>query len=222
MQRPYTRNGLAVLQLCAALTLSCADEEPKPEKQDQAKDEEPLQAAHDHAKRQFPELRLAEYDGSLCPADSRGFSSSSGAATLTTSTDHMGEQQCRLLLEVTVPAGYRFRKPIVYVGGWALSLTEDESPVDAHVTMHYSMGGATLTSEHTVIGLPPTEKSDSFLLVDTPDLRTPECEDATKPTKLEFEIEMEVAIPDEGMLHISALDWNLVDGVRWRRCDEEL
>lgn len=218
MQRPYMRNGLAVVQLLAALSLSCAGEEPKAKNVE----EESLQAPTDHGKRQFPELRLAEYDGSLCPADSLGFSSSSGAATLTTSTDHMAEQQCRMLLEVTVPAGYRFRKPIIYVGGWALSLSEDESPVNSRVTMHYSMGGETLTSEHTVIGLPPTDKSDSFLLVDTPDLQTPECEDATKPTKLEFEIKVEVAIPDEGMLHISALDWNLVDGVRWRRCDQEL
>jgi hypothetical protein len=211
-------SSLAALQLFAALTLSCADEQPKAEK---AVEESAL-APQDHGKRQFPELRLVEYGGSMCPEESLGFSSSSGTATLTTSTDMQGEQQCRLLLEVTVPAGYRFRKPIVYVGGWALSLTEDESPVPARVTMHYRMAGDTLTSEHTVIALPATDKSDSFLLVDTPDVQVPACEDATKLSKLDFEIDIDVAIPDEGLLHISALDWNLVDGVRWRRCDQEL
>jgi hypothetical protein len=206
------------VQLLAALSWSCAGAEPKPEQQELAVANEP----RDHAKRQFPELHLAEYDGSLCPPESLAFSSSSGTATLTTSTDHIGEQQCKLRLEVTLPAGYRFRRPIVYVGGWALSLTEDQSPVSARVTMHYSMGGEPLTSEHTVIALAPTDKSDAFLLIDTPDLKVPECEDDSSPHTIDFEIAVEVAIPDEVMLHISALDWNLVDGVRWRRCGEEL
>lgn len=223
MQRPYKRHGLAVGQLIAALTISCAAEEPKAEKHEQTVAEhQSLNPQVKHAKRPFPELSLVEYDGSLCPPDSLAFSSSSGAATLTTSTDHTGEQQCRILLELTIPAGYRFRRPVVYTQGWALAVTEDESPAPSRVTMRYSMGGETLTSEHTVIGLPPSEKSDSFVLIDTPDLKVPECEDPTQLTTVDFEIVVEVAIPEDGLLHISALDWNLVDGVRWRRCDEAL
>jgi hypothetical protein len=193
------------------LALGCSGEQPKAEEQRPTSTQP----------RPYPELRLIEYEGSMCPEGSLGFSSSDGAATLTTSTDQIGDQECRILIELTLPAGYRFRRPIVHVAGWALKTVESTS--SARVSMRYSLGGATVSSEHDVPGLPLSSLADmAFLLKDTPDLQVPECDDPMKPSTLAFEAVVEVEIPDDHFLHISALDWQLVDGVRWSRCDEEL
>jgi hypothetical protein len=219
MQCPYTLAGLQLLT--TLLMLGCAADPVKSESgQEALQKPEPT---HPLWKRLHPpaELQLVQYSGSLCPEDTAIFDASDGAATFSTSTDQTGQQQCRIQVELTVPAGYRFKKPFFHALGYAFK--EDESAADAHVTMHYSLAGERLSSEHVILALPiSAAESDSFLLTDTPDLRVPECDDPSEPSVLDLVVDVDVDIPEGFYMRISSLEWEFELGVPWARCEDEL
>ena len=137
-----------------------------------------------------------------------------------TSTEVSEMQSCELHLEVTVPAGFRFRRPAFYASGWAAS-EEGEDIADNRVTMTYGLGDTQLTSEHTFRGATfSSGDSESFVLADTPQLTVPECEDPTQPTVLDLSIQIAVEVPEGNYLRVIALDGELELGVQWTSCSE--
>jgi hypothetical protein len=203
------------LMLLVVLTCACASENA-----DRDAGKEHAQARLHSNKHPHPDVRLTSYSGSLCPPDSLSFSASAGGLTIVTSTEVSELQSCELHLEVTVPAGFRFRRPAFYASGWAAS-EEGEDMADNRVTMTYGLGDTQLTSEHTFRGATfSSGDSESFVLADTPQLTVPECEDPTQPTVLDLSIQIAVEVPEGNYLRVIALDGELELGVQWTSCSE--
>lgn len=203
------------LMLWVCLACACAGERP-----DQPALSSQAQGRLHSNKHPHPDVRLTSYSGSLCPPDSLSFSANDGGLTVVTSTDVTEKQRCELHLELTVPAGFRFRRPAFYASGWAAR--EEEGDIAPNrVTMTYALGDTRLTSEHTFRGATFSSGDDeSFVLVDTPQLSVPECQDPTQPTVLDLSIEIAVEVPEGNYLRVIALDGELELGVQWTRCSE--
>ena len=164
-----------------------------------------------------PQMRLTRSAGSLCPEGSVGFSISDGDWTLVTSVDQPGTQSCELHFALSVPAGYRFRRPIILAGGLAAADAQSAA-APARVRMTYGFGDTPLTSEHVIPYATEEDASESFLLTDTPDLTVPECSDPSQPIELDLLIGITVEVPEEAYAHITALDGRFNDGVEWTTC----
>lgn len=168
-----------------------------------------------------PELRLLEYAGTLCPEGTATFDANDGAASFITSTEQSGQQKCQLKVELTVPQGWRFEQPIFNTVGYALK--EDDSTGSARVTTKYTLAGEEISAEHVIAAQPLSATgSESFVLVDKPELQTPKCEDPDQPSVLELGVEVAVDIPADHYLRVTALEWELDLGVPWARCDAPL
>jgi hypothetical protein len=166
-------------------------------------------------------LELTSYKGELCPPETVEFSSNPGAFTLSTSTDASGSQRCEIHIQVTVPAGYRFTRPVISTGGYAIR--EEESASATPVVLSYKLGPHGVSSHHEVPGawLDGGETED-FLLVDTPDLTFEACSGTDEPAVLDLEIDVEAMVPDATLFRVAALDGELDIGVRWFACPPRL
>lgn len=196
---------------------SCAGTEPARPDADSSHQAETRLHSNKHP---HPEVRLSHYFGSLCPEDSLDFSASDGGLTITTSTDIAGQASCELHLELTVPAGFRFRRPLFFASGWAIN-DDDEDRAPNLVRMTYGLDGMQLTSEHDLPGArPSSSETGSFVLADTPQLTVPECSDPSEPMVVDLSVSVDVDIPAGNMMRIVALDGELELGVQWTTCRE--
>jgi len=210
---PGTSNPIKWQLLTLAFYSGCA-QSGADRIEDQAGPTDSSEATYEHP---HVQVRLLEYSGSLCPEDSLAFSANDGTVTIVLSREHETQQRCRIVSELTVPPGGFFDHPRFYAGGIALELEENAAPSTA--TLTYSSGAYTDTSIHTIPGLPlDSDASDSFLLLDTPELHLPVCEAPSLPTVVELVVELSVEIPEGNYLQIFALDWNF-DDIPWARCE---
>lgn len=161
-------------------------------------------------------VRLDSYAGSLCPEESLIFaddSSSFGVAGFGTFT---GSGTCDMNFSLTVPAGYRFRRPRCLVQGETNSETDRAHPT--WVTVTYAMAGAAMSSHHDVL---PSLQGDLFVLMDTPPISVPECSDACEPQELQLTISVDVEAPEATstwLFDVSCLD---MVGVEWTTCSSD-
>ncbi|HTU59811.1 MAG TPA: DUF4360 domain-containing protein [Polyangiales bacterium] len=161
-------------------------------------------------------VSLTGYTGSLCPEGSMDFSDSDGAFGISHVGEVLGKQRCEIGLAVKVPAGYRFRRPIFIVRGFALRETESVRP--AFITMSYAMAGEPMSSQHPVSGL---LDGDYFTLLDTPEIGVPECSAECESADLELRVDIEVDSPEGTLLSIDSIECQHELGVEWTTCDRD-
>lgn len=164
-------------------------------------------------------LELTRYEGELCPPDTVDFSSNPGAFTLHTSTDASGSQRCEIHVQVTVPPGYRFERPVLSTTGYGIR--EEESAPPTQVAVSYTLGETSVSSHHEVPGawLEGGDIED-YVLVDTPALTFEACSGTEEPAVLDLQIDIEATVPDATLFRVAALDGELDIGVQWFACPE--
>lgn len=161
-------------------------------------------------------VSLTGYNGSLCPDGSLDFSDSDGAFGISHVSDIVGKQRCEISLAVTVPAGYRFRKPIFIVRGFTMRETESIRPTT--VTMSYAMASEPMSSQHVVSG--PLD-GDFFTLLDTPEIGLQECSAACESATIELKVDIEVDNPEGALTSIDSIECQHELGVEWTTCDRD-
>lgn len=158
-------------------------------------------------------VRLKGYSGSLCPEDSLLFSEDDNSFGLLGFGSFTGGGTCEATFSLTVPAGYRFRRPICSLVADTTSESERTRPT--FVTMTYAMASDPMSSHHVVY---PSVTEASFSLTDTPAITVPECSEMCESQELELTIALDFDAPETTSTWF--LNFSCVDrvGVEWTPC----
>jgi hypothetical protein len=165
-----------------------------------------------------PSYRLASYTGALCPEGSIETGPLDPFVVNFPALEEPGTQECVLHFVLTIPAGYRFRRPVFRTTGSAFRYDDDVSLTP--VTVSYAMLDTRLSSQHVVRSYPLSNiQSTSYWLYDTPKLIAPDCSDPTQPTELDLEVGIKTAVPEGAVTTIDWIEGNLEYGVEWTTCE---
>lgn len=161
--------------------------------------------------------RLIRYAGGLCPEGTLFFSDSTGAFGVTGFlSTFTGSQSCELNFSLTVPAGYRFRRPRFLFQ--AETTSESESARPTFVTMTYAMASDPMSSHHVVY---PSLEGDVASLADTPEISVPQCSDACESQQLDLTVNIDIDAPETTYTSIFDLSCSHEVGVEWTTCSRD-
>ena len=213
----YTTNWVATLGSLAILAFagSCATSEAANESKqnDGGMQELPLE---DYP---FPTFQLTSYAGALCPPETALFRPGDGTFTFIMSVESKGEQSCELNLDLTIPAGYRFRRPLLWASGSTLG-GPDEKPATS-VELTYKLGAGPSVTSHHVVPTATSAAEIDYQLVDTPKLEADACSNSNEPSVVPFQLTAKVAAPEDIHFTLLSIDGNFHLGIEWFECSAE-